>query len=123
MQIKIHEGELPPADVANSPVMIVGDVDKLYLRVSINQFDAPFFQPDSPSIAFLQGDASQKFPLEFVRIEPYMVQKQEFSNQVSETVDTRVLQVLYDIKDVNKHVFVGQKMDVFIETHYPRVSR
>ena len=120
LQVKIHEGELPPADVASSPVMIIGNVDKFHLRVGVNQFDAPYFQPNSPAVAFLQGDASQKFPLEFVRVEPYMVHKQDLTHDIAETVDTRVLQVIYNIKDFNQHVYVGQQMDVFIETHYSK---
>lgn len=114
LQIKVHEGESP--DVMRTPLMIIGNTDDMHLRVSINQFDVPFFRSDAPAVAFLQGDARVKFPLEFIQIEPYLINKQNLTNDISERVDTRVLQVIYKIEKEDRNVFVGQQMDVFIET-------
>lgn len=118
LQIKIHEGEFPTSDSA-SPPMIIGNTDKLHLRVNINQFDASFYNPKAPAVAFLQGNAEVEFPLEFVKLEPYFVSKQNLSNDIAEKVDTRVLQVLYSFKEKEQQVFVGQQMDVFIEMQNP----
>lgn len=116
LQIKIHEGEFPPSDSSRNPSMIIGNTDILHVRVNINQFDAPFFNPDSQAVAYVQGNANLNFPLTFVRLEPYFVPKQNLSNQITEKVDTRVLQALYSFKEGKQRVFVGQQMDVFIET-------
>lgn len=115
LQVKIHEGERPQTDTAKAPIMIVGNTDQLHLRVSINQFDAPYYHTGSAAVAFLQGDARREFPLEFVRLEPILVTKQNLSNEASEKVDTRVLQVVYRFKDPSPPLLVGQQMDVFIE--------
>lgn len=115
LQLKIHEGELPSLDTS-TPLLILGNTDEKYLRVSINQLDIPLFHTDSPAEAFLQGDTKEAFPLEFISLEPYLVHKKIFTHGVSETVDTRVLQVLYRIKKTDPKLFVGQQMDVFIET-------
>jgi HlyD family secretion protein len=115
LQIKIHEGELPPMDTFRTPIMVVGDTDEKYLVVSINQFNTPYFRPDAQAIAFLQGDTRIEFPLEFVRLEPYLVSKQNLTNLVNEKVDTRVLEVTYSFKNGDHQVFVGQQMDAFIE--------
>lgn len=115
LQIKIHEGEFPPPDTLRMPLMIIGDTNELYLRVNINQFDIPSFQPDAPAVAYLQGDASIVYPLEFKQVEPYLVGKQTLTNQLTEKVDTRVLQIIYRIKKDHHQLFVGQQMDVFIE--------
>jgi len=116
LQIKIHEGEFPPSDSNQSPMMILGNVDELRLRVSINQFDAPYFKPTAAAVAFLRGDARKEFPLQFLRVEPLLVSKQNLTNQINEKVDTQVLQVIYSIQQKDASLFVGQQMDVFIET-------
>ena len=118
LQIKIHPGEFPPSDSSRTPSMIVGNTDKLNLRVSINQFDASYYHASAPAVAFLQGNAQVRFPLHFVRLEPYFVTKQNLTNDISEKVDTRVLQVIYCFDEDDARIFVGQQMDVFIESEY-----
>lgn len=117
LQVKINEGELPPQDTFRTPIMIVGNIDEMYLRVSINQLDIPYFQADAPATAYSQGDAHIKFPLKFVKIEPFLVDKQYLTNQISEKVDTRVLQIIYKINSDDQRIFVGQQMDVFIKSN------
>lgn len=115
LQVKIHKGE--PALVDKTPIMILGNIDEMFLRVSINQLDIPYFHSKSPAVAFLQGDAHFEFPLEFVRVEPSLVNKQNLTNEITEKVDTRVLQIIYRIKKDDHRIYVGQQMDVFIETN------
>jgi HlyD family secretion protein len=117
LQIKIHEGEYPPSDSSRSPPMIIGNTDIMHIRVNINQYDASYFDRDAPAIAFLQGNADLNFPLKFVRLEPIFVTKQNLTNDISEKIDTRVLQAIYALKEGKHHIYVGQQMDVFIETH------
>lgn len=116
LQIKIHEGELPSIDTFRIPLMVVGNIDELYLRVSINQLDIPFFRSDAPATAYLQGNNKVHFPLEFISVEPLLVNKQNLTNDINEKVDTRVLQIIYRIKNEGPPIYVGQQMDVFIET-------
>lgn len=118
LQIRIHEGEFPPSDSSRAPPMIIGNTDFMHLRVSINQFDASFFNPESPAVAYLQGNAEMVFPLKFVNLEPYFVTKQNLSNEITEKVDTKVLQAIYCFEEGENRVFVGQQMDVFIKTQF-----
>lgn len=115
LQSNIHDGEFPSQDPLK-PNMIVGNIDELHLRVSINQLDIPYFQPTAPAVAYFQGDARVKFPLEFIRVEPFLMSKQNITNDITEKIDTRVLKIIYRIKNEDNHLFVGQQMDVFIET-------
>lgn len=127
LQIKINEGELPTPDTFRTPIMIIGNIEEKYLRVSINQLDIPHFHAKCPATAYFRGDASIEFPLEFVRIEPFLVDKLNLTNEISEKVDTRVLQIIYKIKDRSDLIYVGQQMDVFIksppEAHQPAVEK
>lgn len=114
LQLKIHKGEFPPADTSRNPPMIIGNTDIMHLRVNINQFDASSFNMKAPAVAYLQGNANVMFPLEFIRLEPFFVPKQNLTNDITEKVDTRVLQAVYAFQDGKVPVFVGQQMDVFI---------
>lgn len=116
LQVNIHAGEIPSMDSSRAPLMIIGNVDELFLRVSINQLDISHFQPIEPATAYFQGDSRVHFPLEFVRIEPYLVNKQNLTNDINEKVDTRVLQIIYRIKKDGHPIYVGQQMDVFIQS-------
>lgn len=120
LQVKIHEGESTSSDSIRMPMMILGNTDEMFLRVSINQLDIHYFNPLAPAVAFLRGDAHVQFHLEYVRLDPFLVNKQDFSNNITETVDTRVLQVIYRIKneDPTHPLYVGQQMDVFIKANY-----
>ena len=60
--------------------------------------------------------------LKFVRIEPYVTPKKSLTGDNTERVDTRVLQVLYEMQASEEPVFVGQQMDVFIEGETPKPS-
>lgn len=113
LQMKIHEGET--ADPSKT-VMILGNIDALNLRVSIDQFDVASIQHDAPAIAFRQGDRSIGFPLKFIHAEPYMVSKKYLTNAADEKVDTQIFEVLYRIAKKDSHLFIGEQLDVFIET-------
>lgn len=115
LQIKINEGELPPPDVFRSPMMILGNIEVMYVRVSINQLDIPHFETNAQATAFLQGDAHISFPLEFVRLEPFLMEKSVLTNEITEKIDTRVLQIIYRLRPNHQNIYVGQQMDVFIE--------
>jgi HlyD family secretion protein len=120
LQIKIHEGELPSNVNAKGPLMVVGDTDEMYLKVSINQFEAPYFRKESPAVAYLRGNTQLEFPIQFVSLEPFLVNKQNFTNDITDKVDTRVLQVIYKMMKEDQNLFVGQQMDVFIKAEFPK---
>lgn len=113
VEIKTHTGEYP-----SYPVAIVGDIHDLEVKVSINQFDSHSFNPASKAVAFVQGNPKEEVELEFVKLIPYLQNKQNLSNDVKEVVDTKVLQVVYRIKNKNSGLYIGQPMDVYIETEH-----
>lgn len=117
LQVKIHDGELPSMDTLSAPLMVLGDLDEMHLRVNINQLDIPLFNPEFPATAYLQGDSKHAFRLKFVRMEPLLVNKQNLSNNIYEKVDTRVMQLIYRFENNDKPIYVGQQMDVYIETN------
>jgi HlyD family secretion protein len=111
LQIKIREGEtLDPSKTA----IILGNIEELNLRVSIDQLSASKFHPESPAVAFKQGDTETEFPLKFIHMEPVMVPKKYLTNELNEKVDTQIFEILYRIEKNNSNLFIGEQMDVYI---------
>lgn len=119
LQMTLHPGE---AFLADRGSLIVGNTEVLCLRVAINQLDIPRFEEGAQAVAFLEGDNALPFPLQLVRVVPYLVAKQELTHQIREKVDTRVMQLLYRLEDPPRPLMVGQRMDVFIQAR-PQESR
>ncbi len=115
LQVKIRLGEYALAGVLQTPLMLIGNLDPLHVRVDVDENDAWRVRPGAPAMAFVRGNRDLKTPLRFVRIEPYVVPKRSLTGDSTERVDTRVLQILYSFDRTALPVFVGQQMDVFIE--------
>jgi len=115
LQVKIHVGEYAPAAVTATPLIVLGGLSPLNVRVDVDEHEAWRVKPGASAIAHLRGDARVKTPLRFVRFEPFVVPKKSLTGDSTERVDTRVLQVIYRIDAQDLPLYVGQQMDVFID--------
>ena len=115
LQVKTRPGEFAAAGVMATPLMLLGNNDKLHVRVDVDENDAWRFAKGASAVAFVRGNPELETKLRFVRTEPYVVPKVSLTGMSSERVDTRVLQVIYSIDDGALPVYVGQQMDVFIQ--------
>ena len=102
--------------------MILGGGKHIHIRADVDENEAWRVRPNTPAVAYVRGDAAQKYPLEFVRFEPYVIPKKSLTGDTTERVDTRVLQVVFRVKDPNAPLYVGQQMDVYIETPVPSTA-
>ena len=116
LQSKARVGEFAPAQVMTSPLMIVGTTNPLAVRVDVDENDAWRVEAGKPAQGILRGNTQVTFPLTFVRFEPYVVPKRSLTGESTERVDTRVLQVIYSFDKKELPIFVGQLVDVFIES-------
>jgi len=115
LQVKVHPGEFAPAGVTATPLVLLGRLKPLHIRVDVDEHEAWRVHPDAKASAAVRGNASLKAPLAFVRFEPFVVPKKSLTGDSTERVDTRVLQVIYRVEGDALPLFVGQQMDVFIE--------
>jgi HlyD family secretion protein len=116
LQVKIHPGEFAPAGVTATPLILLGQLQPLNVRVDVDEHEAWRVQPEAKAVASVRGNSNLKTPLTFVRFEPFVLPKKSLTGDSTERVDTRVLQVIYRVESDNLQLFVGQQMDVFIET-------
>jgi multidrug resistance efflux pump len=119
LQVNVRPGEFvgtPP----NQPLVMLGNIDTLHVRVDIDEFDIARFRSDVPATAVPRGNLQVRYPLRFVRIEPFVVPKKSLTGDNTERVDTRVLQVIYEFDPAGlPPLFVGQQVEVFIEAGPP----
>lgn len=115
LQVNIRAGEFAGTS-PKAPAMILGDTDRLQVRVDVDEQSASRIRPGTAARANLKGMPDVSFPLEFQRIEPFVIPKVSLTGASTERVDTRVLQVIYALpRPDHPPVYVGQQVDVFIE--------
>jgi HlyD family secretion protein len=116
LQNKVRLGQFAQCGPLSEPLMILGSVTPLHVRVDVDEQDAWRVRGGAPAAASPRGNGSIRIPLEFVRFEPYVIPKKSLTGDSTERVDTRVLQIIYRVKDQDAPLYVGQQMDVYIET-------
>ncbi|MBI2826754.1 MAG: biotin/lipoyl-binding protein [Planctomycetia bacterium] len=115
---KLRRGEYVGTPPGQS-LVVIGDLNQMNVRVTIDEQDLPRFQPGRNGKGFARGDAEAPLELTFLRVEPFVQPKQSLTRDATEMVDTRVLEVLYSLPPGRRSVFAGQQLDVFIETDSP----
>jgi HlyD family secretion protein len=115
LQVNLRPGEFAQAGVLSQGLVVLGRTDPMHLRVDIDEADIARYQPGAAAVASERGMARRQIKLNFVRVEPLVVPKRALSGQVTERVDTRVMQVIYAIEPDRATVLIGQQFDVFIE--------
>ena len=115
LQINVRPGEFALSGVSSPPLILLGDLDRLHVRVDIDENDAWRFRPQAPAVAFVRGNPLLKTDLTFEYQEPYVVPKKSLTGDSTERVDTRVMQVLYSFDRKSLSIYPGQLMDVYIQ--------
>jgi RND family efflux transporter MFP subunit len=115
LQLNTRPGEFVTPGAARPPLLL-GDLSSFQIRADIDEQVAPRVRPGMKAVGYLKGDTQKPIPLEFVRIEPFIVPKTSLTGSSIERVDTRVLQVIYRCPRPENHaIYVGQQIDLYLE--------
>ena len=115
LQVNTRAGEYA-SPTTLEPLILLGQVGQLQLRVDIDEDNASRVHPNMPAKAYIKGRRDVEIPLTFVRIEPYILPKKSLTGESSERVDTRVLQLIYRFdRPRGAAIYAGQQMDVFLD--------
>jgi len=123
LQVNVRSGEYAQGGILPQPLILMGDLERLHVRVDIDENDAWRFDPGSSAVAFVRGNPQLKAALSFEYVEPYVVPKRSLTGDSTERVDTRVMQVLYSFDRADLHIFPGQLMDVYIEDRVDQAEK
>lgn len=115
LRVNARAGEYAAAGALRDPLLTLGDIEPLHVRVEVDETDANRFDPAAPAVARLRGNGQSEVQLEFVRSEALLRPKRTLTGDGNERVDTRVLEVIYAIPDGALGAHVGQQVDVFIQ--------
>jgi multidrug efflux pump subunit AcrA (membrane-fusion protein) len=115
LQSNVRLGQFAPTGSLATPLMILGSVSPLHVRVDVDEHDAWRVRERAPAVASPRGNGALRVPLQFVRFEPYVIPKKSLTGDSTERVDTRVLQVIYRVATESPALFVGQQLDVFLD--------
>ncbi len=126
LQVNIHVGEIAPVvpfissqstwlTAAQGTLILMGAVNPLQVRVSIDEEDSWRYRKGAKATAFVRGNSHINFPINFVRVEPYIIPKSSFTGDPVERVDTRVLQALYQFEKGDLPIYAGQVLDIFVD--------
>ena len=115
LQVNTRVGEFAQAGPLTTPLMLFGNIDRLHVRVDIDENDAWRFQQQAQAMAFLRGNPLLNTPLTYEWTEPFVIPKKSLTGGTTERVDTRVMQVVYSFDRAELPVYVGQQMDIYIE--------
>ena len=123
LQVNVRPGEFALSGATAECLILLGNLDKLHVRVDIDENDAWRFQPEAPAVAYIRGNPQFKTDLTFEYVEAYVVPKRSLTGDSTERVDTRVMQVIYSFKRGEFPVYPGQLMDVYIDDRTPRPAQ
>jgi len=119
LQSNIRLGEYAQSGPLAKPLMVFGSVRTLNVRTDVDEHEAWRVRADAAAYATVRGTSGTRIPLRFARFEPYVVPKKSLTGDSTERVDTRVLQVIYQVEGDKVPLYVGQQLDVFIEGSAP----
>lgn len=123
LRVNVRSGEYAPAGPTSEPLMALGDVTPLHVRVQIDEEDASRIRYGAPAEGALRGDGARRVALQFVRFEPQAIPKRNL-NGGAERIDTRVVEAIYALDPKALRIAVGQQMDVFVEAApLPRLGK
>lgn len=101
--------------------IVLGDLSTLHIRARIDEEDLPLLRPGAKGVARIRGRVNITAALTMLRIEPLAIPKTQLSGDTTERVDTRVLEVIFEVAGdaAQLPLFPGQLVDVFVEGAEP----
>lgn len=122
LQVNISKGEYIQTNAVKDssgtehPIIVIGDLNNLGVRVDIDETDLWRFNPDGKAIAYLKGNPKLRFDLIADHIEPLVIPRSASPSSNNKASDSKILQVVYKIMNPEFKTYVGQQVDVYIET-------
>jgi len=97
------------------PALIVGDLTRLNVRAQVDEEDIALVGASPEALARTRGSVVREMRLRLLRIEPYARPKMDITGANTERVDTRVVDVVFEVVGEAGAVYPGQAVDVFID--------
>jgi len=60
LQVNVRPGEFAPSGATAVPLILLGNLDRLHVRVDIDENDAWRFQKEAPAVASIRGNPGSR---------------------------------------------------------------
>jgi multidrug resistance efflux pump len=114
LKVTVRPGQFVEAGIMVNAAVLMGNDALMHVRAQIDENDLWRFKPGAAAEAVVRGNTSIRFPISFVRVEPYVEPKRSLTGDTTERIDTRVLEVIYAFDPKGLNVYIGQQVDVFV---------
>jgi RND family efflux transporter MFP subunit len=117
LQVRTRPGQYVtagPGPSNSDPPVTMGETQPLHVRIDIDETEIGRVAMGAAAQVSARGNAAQPVSARFVRMEPLVVPKRSLTNQATERVDVRVLQLIYALPDDARGFAVGQQVDAFL---------
>ncbi len=115
LQVNLRVGEFAPAKEQTDGLIVLGRLGSLHVRAHIDEVYIARFRQGARAWASPRGDAGRRLEATLAYVEPMVVPKRQLSGRTNELIDTRVLEVVYEVEAGGAQLFPGQQMDLYIE--------
>lgn len=122
LQVRARPGEWVQPGAAGTVPVTMARQAPLQVRVDIDEADVGRLVDGADATVVARGQSAATVQARFVRAEPLLTPKRSLSNASDERVDTRVLQLLFELPPTATSLRVGQQVDVFIEARAPEAA-
>lgn len=96
-------------------LVVLADLDRLLVRVEIDESQVWKLRPGAPGQGWLRGDRSRPIELRYERTEPRAAARRAVPGKPGERLDGRAVQVLYRLVDPLPHLRPGLLLEVDID--------
>lgn len=115
LSVDVSPGEFAAAGSAESTITL-GATGAMQVRAEVAEADLPLLRDGAEAWAIARGAQEDRIRLAFVRREPLLRPKATLSGSGTERIDTRVMDVLFEVADPAAGLVPGQLVDVLIGT-------
>lgn len=99
----------------DSNLVVLADLERLMVRVEIDESQAWKLKPGQPGQGWLRGDRTRAVELRYERCEPRAAARRAIPGKPGERLDGRAVQVLYRLLDPPSHLRPGLLLEVDID--------
>lgn len=83
LQINTHINEFVGAA---QPIMMLGDAEKIMVRISMDERDAYRFKPNAPAYITNELNTKVKIPIQFIQLDPFIITQDRLNARVQEAL-------------------------------------
>jgi multidrug efflux pump subunit AcrA (membrane-fusion protein) len=116
LQVNIRSGEYINLAVNTKTHIVLAPDAPLQLRIQVDEDLASLITNNIQVEATIRDRRGSKLKLRFVRVEPIVIPKTSFTGKVAEKLDTRIINIIYEVIASDSPIFIGQQVDVYF-TH------